>query len=96
MPVVARLGDICTGHGCWPPRPSNGASPNVFANGLAVHRKGDSWAPHTCPSIPETHASVLASGSGSVFANGQPLGRVGDPVACGSSIATGSSNVFAG
>ncbi|MCY1283156.1 PAAR motif protein [compost metagenome] len=96
MPAVTRLGDQCTGHGCWPPRPCNGASGNVFANGIAVHRKGDSWEAHTCPAIPETHASVLAEGSSTVFANGKPLARIGDPVACGSSVATGSANVFAG
>lgn len=96
MPAVARLGDQCTGHGCWPPRPSTGASPNVFVNGIAVHRQGDAWAPHTCPSIPETHASVLAAGSSTVYVNGKQIGRIGDPVACGSSVASGSGNVFAG
>ncbi|ERI52123.1 hypothetical protein N878_01220 [Pseudomonas sp. EGD-AK9] len=96
MPAVSRLGDNCTGHGCWPPRPSTGASPNVFVNGLNVHRQGDAWAAHTCPTIPETHASVLAAGSATVFANGKQLARIGDPVACGSSVAQGSANVFAG
>lgn len=96
MPAVTRKGDACTGHGCWPPRPSTGASANVYANGIAVHRQGDAWAAHTCPIIPETHASVLANGSATVFANGKPLGRIGDPVACGSSVAAGSANVFAG
>jgi len=96
MPAVSRLGDTCTGHGCWPPRPSTGASPNVFINAIAAHRQGDAWAAHTCPAIPETHASVLAAGSATVFANGKQLARIGDPVACGSSIAQGSANVFAG
>lgn len=96
MAAVTRLGDACTGHGCWPPRASTGASPNVYVNGIAVHRQGDAWAAHTCPSLPETHASVLAGGSATVFANGKPLGRIGDPVACGSSVAAGSANVFAG
>ena len=96
MSAVARVGDQCTGHGCWPPRPSVGGSPDVFCNGIAVHRQGDGWAPHTCPSIPETHASVLANGSSSVFVNGKALGRIGDPVVCGSSVATGSADVFAG
>lgn len=68
----------------------------MFVNGLPVHRQGDAWAAHTCPPIPETHASVLASGSSTVFANGKQVGRIGDPVACGSSVATGSENVFAG
>ena len=96
MPAVARLGDRCTGHGCWPPRPNNTASPNVYANGIPVHREADGWAAHTCPDIPETHASVLAAGSPTVYANGRQVGRIGDPVACGSLIATGSGNVFAG
>jgi len=96
MPAVTRLGDTGTGHGCWPSRPNDAASPDVFVNGIAAHRQGDHWAAHTCPSIPETHASNLASGSSSVFANGKRLGRIGDPVACGSSVATGSANVFAG
>jgi len=96
MPQVTRLGDLCTGHGCWPPRSSNGSSPDVYANGILVHRVGDGWAAHTCPVIPETHASVLAQGSSTVFANGKQLGRIGDSVACGSTVATGSADVFAG
>jgi len=90
------MGDSGSGHGCWPPRPSTGGSGDVFVNGIAVHRAGDAWAPHTCPAIPETHASALAAGSSTVFANGQQVGRVGDPVACGSSVVAGSGNVFAG
>ncbi|WP_454255183.1 PAAR domain-containing protein [Pseudomonas sp. Marseille-Q8238] len=96
MAAVTRLGDTCTGHGCWPPRPSSSASPDVFVNGRAAHRQGDEWAAHTCPSIPETHASTLAAGSSTVRVNGLPLGRTGDPVACGSRVAEGSPNVFAG
>ncbi|EGR0158867.1 PaaR repeat-containing protein [Vibrio cholerae] len=96
MPAVTRQGDSCTGHGCWPPRPSTGGSSDVFCNGKPVHRQGDGWAAHTCPSIPETHASSLAAGSSTVFVNGKAIGRVGDPVGCGSSVASGSDNVFAG
>lgn len=96
MPAVTRQGDICTGHGCWPSRPSVAGSPNVFVNGIPAHRQGDGWAAHTCPAIPETHASVLASGSSTVYVNGKQLGRIGDPVACGSSVASGSGDVFAG
>lgn len=94
--AVVRLGDICTGHGCWPPRPNSEASGDVFANDLGVHRVGDGWEPHTCPSIPETHGSVQASGSSTVFVNGKAVARIGDSVACGSSNATGSPDVFIG
>lgn len=93
---AVRLGDSCSGHGCWPPRPNVSASPNVFVNGIASHRLGDAWAAHTCPSIPETHASVAATGSPTVFVNGKPKCRIGDAVACGSTMVQGSSNVFVG
>lgn len=96
MPAVVRLGDSCTGHGCWPPRSNSSASSDVLINGKGAHRVGDAWAAHTCPSIPQTHASTQATGSATVFINGKPLARVGDSIACGSSNAQGSPNVFAG
>ncbi|MDR1978310.1 MAG: PAAR domain-containing protein [Synergistaceae bacterium] len=96
MPACARVGDLCTGHGCWPPRPNDQGSPNVFVNGIPWHRQGDHWEPHTCPPIPETHDSILAFGSPTVFVNGKEGGRIGDPVACGSVVMTGSPDVFIG
>jgi len=94
MPAVTRLGDICTGHGCFPPRENNEASGDVFVNGVGAHRMGDGWTVHCCG--PSCHASVLDSGSGTVYVNGKQLARIGDPVACGSAVAQGSSDVFAG
>ena len=93
---VTRLGDLCTGHGCWPSRANNSASPNVYANDIAVHRHTDGWALHCCPPIPLCHSSILAAGSGTVFANDLGVGRITDPVACGSTVQTGSPNVYAG
>ena len=93
MPAVTRLGDVCTGHGCFPSRPSVSASPTVFVNGIAVHRQGDSWDSHCCGVC---HTSTLAAGSASVYVDGKQIGRIGDPVACGSSVASGSGDVFAG
>ena len=92
MPQVTRLGDTCTGHGCFPPRKNVSASPNVFVNNKPVHRQGDAWAPHSCKS---THAGTLLSGSPTVFVNNKQVGRIGDPVNCGSTVMTGSSNVYA-
>jgi hypothetical protein len=43
---VCRLGDRCSGHGCFPPRINDEASNNVFSNGIGVHRKGDHWITH--------------------------------------------------
>ena len=99
MPPVTRLGDTGTGHECFPPRSSTSGSPNDFVNGIPAHREEDSWATHTCthPEVPHgTHGGSLASGSSTVYANGKQLGRIGDPVSCGSNVATGSKNVFAG
>ena len=88
--MVHRKGDPGSGHGCWPPRPNTQGSPNVNVNNIPCHRKGDAWAPHTCPAIPETHGSVLAAGSPNINVNNKPMARKGDPVACGS-VAVGSS-----
>jgi uncharacterized Zn-binding protein involved in type VI secretion len=93
MPAVTRLGDVCTGHGCYPPRLSAEASPDTFANGFRIHRKGDLWAPHTCET---THNGVLVGGSSTVFINGKAAGRIGDRVSCGSVSAQGSPSVFIG
>ena len=94
-PNVHRLGDICTGHGCWPPRPSSEGSPNVNVNGIPVHRLNDAWESHCCKSC---HSSVLAQGSLTVIVNGLQMARINDPVACGSkcSISKCSLDVFAG
>ena len=94
MPAVTRLGDQCTGHGCFPARPSTSAAASVFVNGIAMHRVVFVCFSFFCG--PACHASVLAEGSSSVFAEGQAVGRIGDPVACGSSVAEGSPNVYAG
>lgn len=94
MPAVHRHTDICTGHGCFPPRPNAVASGTVFANSLGAHRVGDAWQAHCCPP-PLCHGGTLAEGSPTVFADGLPWGRIGDPVDCGSFCQTGSPDVFA-
>lgn len=96
-PNVHRLGDICTGHGCWPSRPSTEGSPNVNVNGIPVHRLGDAWDSHCCPNK-GCHTSVLQAGSSTVNVNGLQMARIGDPVACGStaSAAMCSPTVFCG
>lgn len=97
MPGAARLSDVCTGHACWPSRPNDQASSDVFVNGRGIHRVGDHWLQHTCPSTPpETHDSILGKGSSTVFANGKAVGRIGDSIICGSLIQSGSSDVFVG
>lgn len=95
MPAVTRKGDLDTGHDACPPHPSIQGSSDVFVNKKAAHRQGDEWGVHGCP-VHAPHGAILSSGSGTVFVNGKALGRIGDPVSCGSSVATGSGDVFAG
>lgn len=92
--AIARLGDMSSGHGPFPPRPNIQASPNVFANMIPVHRESDQWAVHCGPK--SCHPGVLAKGSSTVFANGLGVGRIADKINCGDVIASGSPNVFAG
>ncbi|WP_282094316.1 PAAR domain-containing protein [Epibacterium ulvae] len=95
MAKAARKGDICTGHGLFPPRPCVAGSPNVEIENQAALRQGDGWAAH-CDPIPVCHAGTQAGGSSSVFINGKPAARVGDAVSCGGSVASGASSVFIG
>lgn len=91
---IVRLGDTCSGHGCYPSRANISASENVFVNGRGVHRVGDSWDTHCCG--PVCHGGIAATGSSTVFVNGKPACKVGDKVDCGSTMATGSENVSIG
>lgn len=95
MSNATRLGDLDTGHDACPATALVSASPNVFINGKAAGRVGDSYAVHGCVSH-ASHSGVIAAGSASVFINGKAAGRIGDPVSCGGSVAEGSSNVFIG
>lgn len=92
MPASVRLHDICTGHGCFPPRPNATASTNVFINNLGSHKVGDSWLSHCCNGC---HDGVQGSGSPNVYVNTLAMARVGDVISCGSANAQGSPNVFA-
>lgn len=94
MPAVSRQDDQCSGHGCFPPRRSTAGSPNVFCTGKPVLRKGDPFEAHSCGD--HTHTATVSAGSGTVFVNGLALARIGDALDCGSVVAAGSPNVFAG
>lgn len=89
---VARLADLCTGHGCYPPRPNIEGSPNVFVNSRPHHRLGDGWSVHCCTG--GCHDSVTCGGSSTVFINSLPAARVGDPVCCTSNIMTRKFRCF--
>lgn len=90
MPRVCRIGDV---HACG--AVAQTGSPNVFVNGIAVHRISDIDV-HCGPTI-------QIEGSGTVFANNLGFARIGDnhagcpcdPPHPPSPHVTGSPNVFA-
>ena len=72
-------------------------SSNVFVNGIAVSRQSDINTVHKKPPAPcSPHAAPIASGSSTVKVNGLGCGRIGDGISGCTSVAAGSSNVFAG
>ncbi|MCA2016723.1 type VI secretion system PAAR protein [Vibrio tritonius] len=99
MPGAARVGDIDTGHGCFPPTAITAGSGDVFIDGIAAARVGDPLQLHSCP-CPKTphglHGRSVAAGSGTVKINGVAAARLGDAVDCGGTIAVGSGTVIIG
>ena len=95
MPAATRIGDADVPHCSGMTRAVG--SPNVFVNGIAWSRQGDNNTTHLLPPAPcPSHAAPIATGSSTVFINGKGCGRIGDAISGCTSVATGSSNVFAG
>lgn len=95
MPAVTRIGDADVVH-CSVPFRKEG-SPNVFCNSISVSRQGDNNTSHLLPGSPcPSHSAPITTGSQTVFINSKGCGRIGDAITACTSVAAGSSNVFAG
>ena len=95
MPAATRIGDADVTH-CSGMTRAQG-SPDVFVNSIPWSRQGDVNTVHLLPGVPcPAHAAPIAIGSSTVFVNGKGAGRVGDAISGCTSVAAGSSNVFAG
>lgn len=95
MPAATRIGDADIVH-CSVPNRAQG-SPNVFVNNIPWSRQGDNNTVHLLPGVPcPAHAAPIALGSTTVFVNTRGAGRIGDAISGCTSVAEGSSNVFAG
>ena len=95
MPAVTRVGDADVAHCSGMTRAVG--SGNVFVNGIAVSRQSDVNTGHLLPGSPcPSHAAPITTGSTTVFINNLGCGRVGDAVTGCTSVAAGSSDVFAG
>lgn len=72
-------------------------APTVLINGQPASVPGDSVTPHPCCGAPGCGAHCSATttgGSPTVFAEGKPVIRKGDPDSCGHPRQTASPNVF--
>ena len=95
MPAATRIGDADVTH-CSGMTRAEGSG-DVFVNSIPWSRQGDNNTTHLLPGVPcPAHAAPIAVGSSTVFVNGKGAGRVGDAISGCTSVAAGSSNVFAG
>lgn len=95
MPAATRIGDADVAH-CSGMTRAEGSG-DVFVNSIPWSRQGDNNTTHLLPGVPcPAHAAPIAVGSSTVFVNGKGAGRVGDAISGCTSVAAGSSNVFAG
>lgn len=95
MPAVTRIGDADVTHCSGMTRAAG--SGNVFVNGIGVSRQDDNNTGHLIPGVPcPGHSASITTGSTTVFVNSKGTGRIGDAITGCTSVAEGSSNVFAG
>lgn len=95
MPAITRNGvDPSAGH-CFTPRPTDSAGQgSVYVNGILSTVIGAHYPVHCCGIV--CHDGAASAGSGTVFAEGINIHRIGDAISCGDVSASGSPNVFAG
>lgn len=99
MPAAVRIGDMSTGHGCFPPTPMvDSPVSKTFINGVkpGVVSPNSTHATHSCGRVthPQGAQRSHASGSSNTFIEGFPAARIGDNISCGDAIAQGSPNTF--
>lgn len=99
MAALVKLGDMSTGHDCFPPTPMvKTPVKKTYINGLlaGVADKECQFAAHTCGNTthPQTDRYPLPNPKYKTFIEGFPIAVVGSDLYCGDAIAEGSSNTF--
>jgi len=96
MPAVCRGNSVDSDVAHCSGMTRSGCSGDTFVNGTGISRQGDNNTTHELPTeIPcPTHAASITIGSIKVFINNLGCGRVGDATC--TSVASGSSDTFAG
>ena len=96
MAAASRLGDLSSGHGCFPPTAINSTPVSkTFINGIKAAVVDAGLVNHRCGKTTHFNRKVT-SGSGKVFIEGKAACRISDSVSCGDTIGQGSSNTYFG
>lgn len=90
MPAISRKGDKSTGHDKCPGVEAVEGADDFLVKGMPVVLEGDKYAPHGCENH-QIHQGTLAGGSPAFTIHGRAVGRIGDPISCGGTIAEGAS-----
>ena len=98
MPAVARIGDLSTGHGCFPPSPMKTTLvKKTYINGKlpGVVDPECQFESHTCVLITHSQAERYpTNGTSKTKIEGYYIARIADDLACGDVIGQGSFNTF--
>lgn len=98
MPAVVRLGDMSTGHACYPPTQLvKTTATKSYINGKLVGLKDpqSQFATHVCGNTvhPQSQRYIIGGATKS-FIEGKPIARIGDDISCGDACAQGSNDSF--
>lgn len=99
MPAAALEGHISSGHDCFPPTATeSGFSAKTTIQGKACQLLGSTkYVDHSCGNTVHNGSSRnVSSGSSKATIEGKAAIRIGDSIACGDTVAQGSSKVFIG
>ncbi|HCT3324850.1 TPA: alanine racemase [Enterobacter cloacae] len=92
MPIIAIQGAICSGHEGFPPRPAVAGEPFFTVNGVPALVDGMPFDKHSDEN--STHDGVAISSRPWFTINLMGVVCMGDPVSCGSVVASGDPLIF--
>ena len=96
--AIARVGDMTSGHGPYPPNflGGSGHSTTVTVEGKpAALLGGGTVLPCMAPNNPDRNG-IIQEGSPTVTADGKAVARIGDSLTCGCMIVGGGNTVGGG
>lgn len=94
MAQIAINSSVCSGHGGFPSRPPVESESLLKVNGVSVLVDGNQYAQHTDGN--SVHGGQAISTRSWFTVNGKGIVCVGDPVSCGSTVASGDALVLVG